>query len=130
MIALMCKRLTVSGLFGLALAVTGCGGGDKRLHGAAADGDHAPPVAEQVREALLGALGSPALTGLMAAQQPQLPYRAVRRCMGPAGGGPGRYRCATTPRGSRGVRTVTVRGTADGQWSTEPLRIVTTLRGR
>src|SRR3989442_7596148 len=105
----MCKRLTVNCLFGLALAMTACGGGDKRVHSAAADGDHAPPVAEQVRAALLGALGSPALTGLMAAQQPQLPYRAVRRCTGPAGGGPGRYRCATTPRGLRGIRAVTVR---------------------
>jgi hypothetical protein len=62
-------------------------------------------------------------------QQPQLPYTAVTSCAGPRAGGAGRYRCATTPRGARGVRSVTVLVGRDGQWSSEPLTIAVTHRG-
>ena len=109
-------------LMGLVLVCGGCGGGGSKT------APPTPPVAEQVREALSGALGSPALTGVVPAQRPQLPYTAVRACTGP--GGAGRYRCTTTPRGRRGVRIVAVRVKPDGQWSSEVLTIALNQRGR
>ena len=111
-------------LIGLVLMLGGCGGSHRTPRAPAP-----PAVAEQVREALLGALGSPALTGMTPAQQPQLPYTAVTSCRGPRAGGAGRYRCATTPRGDKGVRSVAVRVRRSGQWSSEPLTIAVTHRG-
>jgi hypothetical protein len=109
---------------GCALAAAGCGGG----HHDAPPPVRQAPVASQVREALAGALGSPALTGLFPTHDPQLPWRAVGICHGP--GGPGTYRCATTPRGSHGVRTVTVTVKRGGQWTTRALPVATTWHGR
>jgi hypothetical protein len=81
------------------------------------------PVAEQVRQALLDALTHPALPALNTARRPQLPYVGVSVCVGPAHGGAGRYRCTTTPRGRRGLRSITVRVKPDGSWSTEAVKV-------
>ena len=89
-----------------------------------------PPVAQQVRRALLDALGNPVPSGQpVAAGRPRLPFVAVSACTGPPGGAVGTYHCATTPRGPRGVRAVTVDVEASGKWSTRPVPVQTTLNG-
>jgi hypothetical protein len=101
----------------------GCGG--KR--GSAAPAAAPPPVAVQVRDALMGALRQPAAP--LAAQRTRLPYRSVAACTGPAAGGAGRYRCHTTPTGRHGLREVAVDVRADGTWSTAPVPVTRMFRG-
>ena len=110
---------------GALLIAGGCGGGGPRHSPPRAA---TPPVAQQVRAALLESLSRPALPDMTTAQRPHLPFVAISACSGPAGGAAGRYRCATTPRGRRGLRSVTVQVKRDGTWSTQPLTV--TLRGR
>jgi len=121
------RRLGSVAVIVTALLIGACGGGHANHRERP---EPAPPVKEQVREALLGALGTPAFTGLTAAHRPRLPYGAVASCKGPADGGAGRYRCVTTPRGRHRLRSVDVQVKSDGQWSTRPLHIETTFRGR
>jgi hypothetical protein len=106
----------------LSLTVAACGGSKHQP-----PPQEPPPVAEQVREALLNALGSAALSHLTPGQRPKLPYSYVTACSGP--GGPGRYRCHTTPQGHDGLRSVDVDVKANGQWSTKPLTVELTTHG-
>jgi hypothetical protein len=109
----------------LAAAASGCGGGAKHQEG----GVPAPPVTEQVRQALLDALRNPALPEMRAAQRPRLPFVGVTACTGPTGGGAGRYECATRPRGRHGIRSITVNVTPDGKWSTQSLAVDARVHG-
>jgi len=123
MIAPMRHLLSISAVL-LATTAGGCGGGKQAATHTAAQ----RPVASQVREALVEALHGQALAAQpMQATRSHLPFVAVGHCAGP--GRAGTYRCTTTPRGSRGVREVTVEVEASGQWSTRPLRVQTTLHG-
>jgi hypothetical protein len=84
-----------------------------------------PPLTQQVHDALLAALRADP-----SASQAPVPYSDVGVCTGPTAGGAGAYRCATTPRGPSGVRSVTVDVRADGGWAARPLPAQTTLHGR
>jgi hypothetical protein len=120
-------RVLIALLALIASAVAaGCGGGT----GHQQTGVPTPPVAEQVRHALRDSLKSPTLPAMTDAQRPRLPFTAVADCSGPAGGGAGRYRCLTTPRKTHGIRSIIVQVRSDGQWSTQPLAVETTLHGR
>lgn len=102
----------------------GCGG---KSSPATPSAGPPPPVAVQVRDALMGALRQPAAP--LAAQRARLPYRSVAACTGPAAGGAGRYRCHTTPRGRHGLRELAVDVRADGTWSTAPVPVSSMFRG-
>jgi hypothetical protein len=109
-----------------AALAAGCGGAS---HNPAAAAPPAPPVAEQVRDALRGALHNPLTVPAIVTARPRLPYAAVSGCTGPAGGAAGTYRCATTPLDPGGVHTVTVDVHRDGRWATHPIPLQTTIRG-
>jgi hypothetical protein len=114
------------GMTGAALVAAvlgGCGGSHRSAGPAAAP----PPVADQVRDALMNALREPAAP--LAAQRTRLPYRAVAGCTGPSAGGAGRYRCRTAPRGPHGLRELAVDVRADGTWSTAPVPVSRMFRG-
>ena len=121
----MARALLASAAVIAALLMTACAGGTKHD-----PSDTAQPVSEQVRQALVDALDHPALPDMSAAQRPRLPYVDVGVCVGPSGGGAGRYRCTTTPRGPDGVRSISVQVGHDGAWSTQPLTVRATLHGR
>jgi hypothetical protein len=116
----MQRLLRIAGAVLAPLLLLGCGADHRSA------GPHAappPPVAVQVRDALVTALHQPA------APRARLPYRAVAGCTGPATGGAGRYRCHTTPRGEHGLRELAVDVRADGTWSTAPVPVTSVLRG-
>jgi hypothetical protein len=115
------------GVVAAAALVGGCGGGGQQRLPTPSS---APPVADQLRDALQAALHDQATASAIAEPRPRLPYAAVSSCMGPARGAAGTYRCATTPFGPRGVGTVTVDVQRDGKWSTRPIPVQTTIRGR
>jgi hypothetical protein len=118
------ERVVAVPLALIATAATGgCGGGSGHQQ-------TIPPVTEQVRQALVASLQNPSLPAMSDAQRPRLPFTAVASCSGPDGGGAGQYRCVTTPRGSRGVRLITVEVKNNGQWSTQPLPVQARLHGR
>jgi hypothetical protein len=122
----MARALSASTVVIATMLVSACGGG-----GTKHDQPHtAQPVSEQVRQALVDALKSPALLDMSPAQRPRLPYVGVGVCVGPQQGGVGRYRCTTTPRGPHGVHSISVQVRRDGAWSTQPLTVRATLYGR
>jgi hypothetical protein len=121
----MHRALMALGALAATTLASACGGGKHQQSSAPT-----PPVIEQVRQALLDSLKIPALPDMTTDQHPLLPYTAVGACVGPTGGGAGRYQCATTPRGRRGVRSITVQVRGDGEWSTQPLTVWATLHGR
>jgi hypothetical protein len=121
----MARMLAALGSVTAVMVIGACGGPGPRRESPAS----ARSVSEQVRQALLGVLESPALPQMATARRPRLPYSAVRACVGPPQGSAGRYRCATTPRGPRGVRSVAVQVRSDGEWSTQPLPVETTVSG-
>jgi hypothetical protein len=108
-----------------AAAASGCGADAKHQD----RGAPAPAVAEQVRQALLGALKNAALPDMQAAQRPRLPFVGVTACTGPTAGRAGRYECTTRPRGRYGIRSITVNVTRDGTWSTQSLPMVARVHG-
>jgi hypothetical protein len=115
-------------LLGAAAATVGLGGCGGGSHPRDA-GVRARPVAEQLRQALTDSLKAPALPDMVSVRRPRLPFVAVSGCTGPAAGAAGRYTCATTPRGRRGVRSVAVHVRSDGSWSTDPIPVQATLHG-
>jgi hypothetical protein len=118
------RTIVIVAVLASAPAAGGCGDGGQATRPA----PQPPTVARQVHDALQGTLDQ-AAPGLPSGR-PRLPFVAVGSCTGPAAGGPGSYRCATTPRGARGVRAISVDGRADGTWASEQFRVVTTLHGR
>jgi hypothetical protein len=121
----MHRVLLALGALAASTVAIGCGGGATHHQ------TSAPPsaVTEQVRQALVDSLKNPALPDMATAQRLRLPYLAVGACTGLAGGRAGRYKCETTPRGSRGIRSITVQVAPDGTWSTQPLPVEARVHG-
>ena len=112
------REVAVGGmLVVMIVTLAGCGGASHKRAATAS----VPPVSVQVHDALTSALRH--------SQPRRLPYVAVGECTGPRPGGPGSYRCQTTPRPQRGVREVRVVVRSDGTWSTSPMPVVGVING-
>ena len=108
---------TVSSGVAVVVALAGCGGASDQPTTAAA----VPPVSDQVHDALTSALAH--------SRPERLPFAAVGACTGPAAGGPGSYRCQTTPKPRHGVSEVRVAVHADGTWATPPMQVTGVING-
>ena len=120
----MQRLLGTTAAFLATALLLGCGGSHDSATSKAAP---TPPVAVQVRDALMSALLQPAAR--LVPEPTRLPYLAVAGCTGPSAGGAGRYRCRTTPRGPHGLRELAVDVRADGTWATAPVPVSRMFRG-